>query len=447
MSDSVYRSGTRVRVQALVLVAIAAYSGKPAVAQALEAEWSLGAELQYSDNIRREPENEESEWIRIGRAALNVDHDSTDLRLVLNADYTYSDYSADTYQDEGTFEGGALVDWDIISDRFAWTVRDRYEQIRVNTTGVDTPANRQSANGFVTGPDLTIPFTSVDFLRLGARYGHYTFSETNEDNQRYGVSVGLARRLSSLTELSLNSRYEQVEFDEETGSQVDYDRTDAYLGLRRRLPNGELSGEAGYTIIERAPRDDIEGVLARLTWRRDLTARSDAGLEASYRISDIAGAFSDPTQDPLSVDADTVAVTGDLADETRVAGYLNTTTGRTDLGGELLWQREDYQEEDALDLQRSRGSATLGYLITRQRSANLRVAYEQVEYDNLDRRDTQWTGAFTLQQRIGRHIVARVAYQREDLDSNIEAVTFEENIYILSLVYSERTAPSGATGR
>lgn len=419
----------------------------PGTVCALQAEWSVGAEAQYSDNIRLAPEDEESEWTRIGRLGIGLLHNAPDMDAQVGADYTYRDYAGDTYEDEGTLESEALIDWRIVPDYFSWQARGRYARVPIATTGADTPDNFQDAYGFVTGPDLVLPFTSVDFLRLGARYGRYGVEETVEDSERYAASLGLVRRLSSLTELSLNSRYTQVRYDEQTAVQTDYDRVDTYLALERRLRLGSLSAAAGYTSIQRDNLEDVEGALARLSWRRDLASQSEAGLELSYQVTDIAGAFTDPADDPLAVDPETITVTGDLADETRVAGFYNASSGRTSIGLESRWVREDYQEADDLDRQRMGASLGLAYLMTPHRRLSLDVMGDYIDYETLDRQDEELTASLALIQQLGRHVTASLSYQRGEVRSNVEDVAYEENLYILSLTYTGATAPDGSGGR
>ena len=242
--------------------------------------------MEYSDNIRLAPNNEEEEWTNVLTVGASLLENSASLDAKIQAQASYRDYRDDIYSDESVFGLGANILWKISPDRFSWVVEDYLTQTSVLSLGVDTPANRQKFNVFSTGPDLKAPLSPVQSLQIGARYTRNTYETKDLDNTRHTGELSWVHRASPVTTLSLNYNAQTVRYDD-TAVNTDFDRQDTFLQIENRLSRNILVLSAGTTSIQQDFVPDEEGSLGRFSWTRIVSPVSTFNLSVASELSDV----------------------------------------------------------------------------------------------------------------------------------------------------------------
>lgn len=405
-----------------------------APAAAVDIGWQLGAGLEYTDNAELVETDAQSDVVRSALAGLSVTESAPALELEWLSTVEHDDYQDNVVSDNTRLQSFLSADWRIRPRTLTWVVRDRFEQVREQSLETFTPDNRQDANGFVTGPDMEFGLGGSNFLRLGARYGDYYFESTDEDNQRYAGAVGVGRRVSPVTELSLNARSEHVDYDVETTTQEDYDRNDYYLRVVRTLPDGTLTADLGYTTVERETLDDVRGPLAAIELIQRLSTFSEWGVALNAGPTDLGATLITASDEPLTASPSGVLVTGDVGYERRAQTFVSSITGRRTFDVRLFAAEEDYDDSD-VDRTRWGGSAGVGVQITPGQRVAVDASGERLRYPELDRVDNDYEGRVSFTQEVGSAVEITLAAGRTERDSTVAGASFEENTVMLSLLY------------
>lgn len=254
---------------------------------ALEFDYSVGYEVERSDNIFRVPTNEESELInRLGFDFL-LEQEGSTLNAHLEGSIDYAHYAENTSDDEFLPELNILSTWKIRPGTLEWQVENYTRQVAINTAGADTPSNRQTTNVFQTGPDITFRLDSASSLQAEARYGDYYFEDSDSGSTRYLYALRYIRG-GSVVKSALNAEYTSVEYESSAG--VDFNRLNTYASAEWQRGRNELVANLGWTEVDRDGSQDGDGFLARLLWNHELTSRSTVYLSGSTETTD-SGSF------------------------------------------------------------------------------------------------------------------------------------------------------------
>jgi len=192
--------------------AILAWGCAASAAQAAEFDFGVGLNAAYDSNIGRvetSPQSEVTESL-VGGLFLRENTGNVTARVQALAarrhfvDHTFTDDTVGFMDSKGA--------WIIAPKRFNWIVEDTVQMVQTSITAPETPATLSLSNTFSTGPDLVFPFSSVNSILMGGRYGRIDIKNSNTDNQRVtGYLQGL-HALSPLTKISLNYGAQRVEF-------------------------------------------------------------------------------------------------------------------------------------------------------------------------------------------------------------------------------------------
>src|SRR5690606_8819583 len=190
--------------------------------------YGLTAGIGHTDNVARTVEGEIDETIATLGAALDAAYESRRIRAQLATQLNYLDYIDDTFDSEllGNLVAGAELD--IISERFTWMVEDTFGQVATDHLSAVSPSNREDVNYFTTGPDLSFPLGERSTVRAQARYSDVYFENSDLDTERKFGILGIERRLSMSSYISLRASSERVEYDKAPAN-TGFDREEAYL--------------------------------------------------------------------------------------------------------------------------------------------------------------------------------------------------------------------------
>ncbi|RFA25166.1 hypothetical protein CAI21_19945 [Alkalilimnicola ehrlichii] len=403
---------------------------------AWQIDWAAGGSMEFTDNIRRTATDTRSDQIGVLWAGAWIQEDTPTLQLGLSSLLEYHDYQRGTYDDELLFRLSALATASLIPQRLHWVVEDYFRQVRVDDLSPVTPDNRQDTNVFWTGPDAFFHFGPSTELRLGARAGHYYYSELDADNFRYAGNARLTRQLRPRLEGWLSADAMRVDYDNDD-EYIDFDRYDGSAGLRFYMPRSELRAEAGNTWIERDNADNLERGFVALELTRRLP--DDAVGRASYtqRYTEGGATLLAAGSDPMRAELASATRPRDIVYERRVDLHYARRFGNIDTIMAAHWWDEDFTT-DPLDRVSVGGRLDLGLRITYDWLVGAYLAYRHVDYDLVSREDDDWLLGARVEHRFTQQATGAVEVIHDRRDSTVGAAEYEENILILSLRYGER---------
>lgn len=417
-----------------------------AAARAAEFGWSVGGAVEYSDNPARVSEEEMEETSQATFGTLSLRKHSSSVKADLKGSFEHNEYVSDVVSDHTEFMLDGTLEWDMVDDTLTWFVRDTYRQIPRDTRAVVTPESEQDANAFVTGPDITWQLSDAMYTRLSPRYGHFWFEDTDEDHTRHRVVATLGRRVSPVTDVSVNVGGERVHFTQETATQRDYTRRDAYLGYRRRLPHGELEASLGHARIQRDVLDDLDVDLFGLRAVTAVSARVRVGMDLSTGTTDLGEKLLIEPDDPLGTNPFAISVTGEVGRERRAALFTEYRSGPLTTSVMAGAGEEDY-DTDALDRDTVGGSLRIEYELNPLTSVSFMARRLRSEFPELDGRDRDRATGIGLTRRLGRSLELRVAAEHQERRSTLPESSYEENLARLELRYVGRRMPERSSPR
>ena len=431
------------RVSSKLLALLILLTGCVSLSQAADFAYGLQYTAARSDNISRTPSNEISETTHSYLAGFTYLERTSDVTARILAQAEYHDYQDDIFADETVYNLNSSLVWTISPQRFTWTVDDVYEQTQLDTTTVDTPANRTNVNVFSTGPDFFLRFNPVHTLAIGARAGNVYTGQANADNNRFS---GLARWLyqaTSASVYSLNFHTMNVNYDDSTLNN-DYARHDVFARAEYRPSRSQYIIDLGATAIKRDRGEDLDGTLARLSWIRQLTTESSFGMSASGEFSDTGtdiltalNASESFTGMPVSTSVSQASdiVTSDVyyAKRGNIFYYRRGASFAMDFSAST--QELDF-ETTPQDRKEIDGRLELNYFYSGTTSITLFTEQTRTDYQNFVREDTDRDSGLRLGYRVSRTVTLSLEGRRTDRTSTDPTVEYEENRVFLSLLYS-----------
>lgn len=412
-----------------------------------EFAYGLGYSVSRSDNITRVPTNERGETTHSYLAGFTWLERTTDFSARLLGQAELRDYEKDIYDDETVSYLSSSMLWTISPQRFTWSLEDAYEQVRINTTLPDTPANRANVNVFSTGPDVNIRITPINTLAFAARAGNVYTGSADVDNNRFSGSARWSYQATSSSTYSLNFQTLDVAYDDSTRN-IDYARHDLFLRADYRPSRSQYIIDAGITDVNPERGRDLDGTLARISWTRQLTSESSLGLSATGEYSDTgtdilaastAAATATSGAAPISTSVSSALSSDTVTSDVYYAkrGYLFYTRRGSQIAMDLSGYSQDLDyETTSQDRKENGGRAEITFFYSSATSMRLYAEHTRIEYRDIVRRDTERDYGIRLGYRLTRSVSLGLEGARSIRRSTDTTEDYEENRAVLSLLYS-----------
>jgi len=256
-------------------------------ANALDFDYAARYGFDYSDNIFRAPDDEESEYIHRVGLGFSLDQEGRTLSARAAGNLDYAHYAENTRSDEILPQVDAFSTWKIRQETLEWQFINYTRQVQIDTADPDTPSNTQTTNIFLTGPDANFRLGSISSIQVQARYGKYYFDKTNEDSVRNMYALRFIRGGTAVTS-SVNAEYSSAEYD--SSEDVNFNKLDSYVSGEWRRSRNEFVTNLGWTHVDRDDTSSVDGPLVRLLWNYGLTSSSELHLSGSAETTD-SGSF------------------------------------------------------------------------------------------------------------------------------------------------------------
>jgi hypothetical protein len=421
-------------------------------AHAGEFAYGVGYLGEYSDNIRRVPENLNPEREMINSTLIGIAYreNGPALDAYLQAQTQYNDYQNDTYPDAPVYYADASMFWRILPQRLTWFFIDRYDRIAVDARNPNTPDNRVGTNVFSTGPDLFIRLGQVNTLVLGLRYGNTVYSEGDLGNNRYGAVARWQYAASTEMTYSLNYETEQLKYDN-AALNGDLTRHDVFIQVDKRQAHARFLLDLGATRIERDQTPEPStGHLARLTWTQQLASGTSAGVRLASEYLDAGTALlstaTSPTPAPGSPPATpaTGELTNDFFYSKRAEVYYNRGDGNFGLNAIINYRDIDY-EIAPLDRKETGGRVDLIYNPSDLLSTTVYGSHLNIQYLTPTRDDRVNEAGLRFAYRINSKLTATLDGRKSWRYSTNASREYTDRRLLFSLIYASSPlfAPAG----
>ena len=434
--------------------------GQAPQAQSPVQNFSLTATVGWTDNIRGEYVDQESETIaglglqtRLGRQHRTLSYD-------LSADLQYLDYLNNTFDNEVT--GVAAFDGrlQLVPEVLTFVLQDNFGQMQSTPFAPSTPETRQNVNVVAAGPDLRVEFGDALVLLGSARYMMEQYETTPADNSRTQAQLGFYHEFSADSSLGILGQNTQVDYDDgSTGS--DFERNEYLARYTLSARRTAIMLEAGQSEFSADDGTERDMFLYRVNLSRELTPRTALVLAAGKELSDSGSLFVSTTESllqPGSGGTNTdvtladlglgssqltgtgiVATTDSLAHQyMRATWRLNAPRTRAYIGGEV--REERYLQ----GVSQNRDVQTLSAGIERSLNAATRVGLDishntrESEAEAITLRDiTYRLSAFWL---ASRRVEFSLAAERAQRVSSSTGGGFSDNRAWLRMIWSPRGA-------
>ena len=409
-----------------------------------EHAYGLGYTAVHSDNITRGSSNERSDWIHSLLAGYAYQEHTIDLVAHVLAQATYSHYQKNSFGDETLFDLNSSAVWTISPQRFLWTLEDSYQQGLVDSTGVDTPANRTNVNVLSTGPDVYLRLTPVHTLAFGARAGDVYTGRANADNKRFSGTAAWLYQSSSITTLSLNYQTLDVRYENSTLNS-DFTSEDVFFRTDFHPSRSQYILDLGATHINFDRGDDVSGTLARLSWIRQSTPESSFGASVSKE-------FSNTGANVLAANAAAIPASGTTGGTGAMSRQASIITGDvyTTKGGNIFYSHRGSQfgvnfqaEKRKLDFEttpQDRKETTtrlqVSYFFMGTTTATLLTEYARAEYINIGLRNTDRNTEIRIDHHLNRTVSLGLEGSHHDRTSTDSLSSYVDNRILLTVLYS-----------
>ena len=397
-----------------------------ASAAAAEVEYGVEVGIGNSDNIRRTPDNEESETILTTGVDLRWLREEGLLWADVDVDLSYFVYQDDAYDSEVAGLASADLRLRFAPERFEWVITDRFGQTLSDPFVAATPDTLENINYLSTGPDFMFRLGTAASVTLFGRYSMTTYEDSNFDDERelFGLSIG--RDISERSSFAVNATTENVSFDDPLVGE-EFDRRSYFLSYSADGARTRINAQAGMSQIDRG--DDTEDYpLFSLSLSRDLSPRSVLTVSGGTRSSDTASAIG---VDDIFGGGGGSGIPGHVsaADtfEMRDARLSwEFSAPRTSLGVSVGYEEDIYDTATEFDRNRKSIGLNARRQVTPRISIEAQANLQRSEFDETGQEEDEMQyGIHTSWNAVGRLFI-ELDVDLHDRDSTVDETEYQE---------------------
>jgi hypothetical protein len=424
-------SAARKAVRSIVVAGLIA----PGLAGALEMEAQFSAGVGYSDNIGRSGTDPVSETIRTIGLDFNLEQQTRKLDADIRSTFDYLNYVDDTFDSEVIGGLVATADYAFVEERLFWLFQYNWGQTLQDLFQAASPGNREDVYSLVTGPRLVIPFSTRTAMTADLEYTNTRYELRPIDFESGAAMLSIGRQVRETTNVGLFGTFRRFEFKDEQF--VPYDQREAFIRIDNESQRNILSLDIGYTEVDTEEKTG-DGMLIRADWTRNISALTSLQFNAGTQYSDqgdIFRFFQNVTQELDNTNS--IIGFGSPFRSDYASARLQYTAERTTVQATLLATREDYELEEALNL--NRDYYGIEFILNRELSrkffSGIAVGYRSVNYETNDRTDKDLRFTFDLGFRFTPAFNIALQYQYFDRRSTDAGTESSENRAMLRFGY------------
>ena len=256
---------------------------------ALEFQPGVGIGVEYTDNAELAPDNEVYDLMTIGYVGARLAEKEGPLTYDATTSFNNQSYSRDSFADQRYFNLAAKADWEMIKERFNWTLSDNFSQRTVNTLDANTPENLQDTNAFIFGADILFPISARQSFSLSPSFSQYYYEVQATDNRQYALSANWNYLMSRLSNVGLNFSTRKVDYTENDifgNITTDIVFTNLSVIYTTQRLRSDFSINLGATSVERDSGEEAVGFTGYIDWSANVSSRSTFKTLVSTDLTD-----------------------------------------------------------------------------------------------------------------------------------------------------------------
>jgi hypothetical protein len=421
-----------------------------------------------TDNVTLASANKTSQTLAIADADVDVLEQRRLFSVDAKGNFSYLDFLQGAYSPEliGRFDGIGKVS--LIPEKVIWVLQEDFGQAQIDPFAPVTPTNQQNINYVSTGPDVNLRLGSLGFADLTARYARTTYQDSPFDSDKLLATLAVGRAISSGAIASVNASVQRTLFDN-TAVNGDFTRASLFGDYEAKGARTELSVNLGVTKLTQSAEsategsesvtegpESLTGPYAKLKLSRRLSQAMKLTFTAGRDITDASTAFSGLQSGAVSTigTVQTVGSSGAVgtapapqtsANYTVTYGMLNWdyAFSRTTIGVSGQWERDSYDGQPALDLERATGQFTITRKLTARFTAQVLASVYRTEYSHVDYAETNALAGLLLSYQGPRGLLVRLRADHVSQiasGSEVGAVNYAENRVFLTVGYQSAKA-------
>jgi hypothetical protein len=424
--------------------------------------WEISANVEYSDNIRREDDGGDEGVLLTPRGLINAVHEGPNFDAEIGAANEYRSRLSGDQGSNNNFDLDAMLNWKIAPGLFEWSFEDHFNsEFPIDIRSQPNESNNQDINSFSTGPTFTPRIFNRTNLILEARYFRTDAEDTEIDNDRIQARAGIERQLTSNSSLSLNYLYEDTDFDENNidllVGNIDFDRETYYIEYALARQSLNVTAQLGYTDIKRdeGPDQSSSGGNNLLSVDYTLNSTSSFNLTAYDEFSDttndagtsggsdLGGGFGGigggggtgiVTNTPIgSVLFD---VSGDTVESEGFYISYNKRISALETSFQYFQRDDDHDLVNINDRESNGGVVEFSLPVGSSTFFGLIGEYRTTDFDIGDREDDDLLVELTGERFVRKNLSLNSSVEYRDRDSTIPGQDFDEFQVRLGITYT-----------
>lgn len=398
---------------------------------------------EHTDNINRLYDNKIAALVYGVGGGFDLNANRRRVQARLQGDLAYLD------SDEDSYKGGALgnvigrANLAAIPNRVNWFVEGAYGQVPVDERLTDTPLNRQRFTSYRTGPEVTVPLSVRDLLRLTGSYSATDYGASLDDYSRIEESIALRHLLTASQTLSLLGTTTSTQYVREDVF-ADYHQDRAFLEWSANGARTNLLVQAGYDVL-RIQSDRLGSNLFNVRVTRKVGQLSVLILQVDQQLSDTSAAFARRI-DLVGVGGGAVNVsTGPgLFRERSARISFKTVSSQLEINLSSSYEEDRYQDSTTLqanDRDLILSNLSVFYATTPSFTVGVFGDMTNADYVLQNFTYTEWDAGLVLSYRFARSFGLQLSGARSKRTGGPQTGGFEENVARLGLYYAVGETP------
>ena len=413
----------------LVYVAIAGFifCGN---ASAAVFEPGIGVGVEYTDNAALTKDDQVDDTITTGYVGGRVSENEGALQYDAAASFNNHHYTQDTFPDQHYFNLGASADWEMIKERFNWTLSDYFYQQPIISSSSNTPDNVENSNVFAFGANIMFPISARQNFSLVPMFNQYYYEILHTDNKQYSLAANWNYQMFRLTNVGFNLSTRKINYTEiGIFGQTPEDTTFTNMAI---IINGQrlrstFTTNLGATNVKRDNGQETTGFAGYLNWLVELSSRSRFETLVSSDLTDTSSVAAGVTGNGVQVTADVIRNSIINLTYLREDASLNTSISAR--------YNEVKYSDSPLDRIIQDYDMVFSRPVTQLLSSAAYVNYNRIKRLETDRLDKRFTVGGNLRYNFSRKIHGLFDLKYRKKESTFAPENYDEFSVFFSLVY------------
>jgi len=355
---------------------------------------SAGLSFENSNNINLTPIDRISENIAHVLFASNYLKKTAVLNLKFNLYADRQEYLNHTFANQTVVTSYLSLSAALKKQRLYWEAENKHDRVQISQAEANIPTNQENTNYFTTGPRFVLFKNNKSSLDVDIKYEKFYAEISNSDFSGYLANTSYLRNITRTSAITLDVNYTDRKFDDQILN-TDYKRTDATLGLMKKLKLSILEIGAGQTQLKMQNQATRKESIYRAKYQYQLGKKTSLTASYNHQLNDFSTVFARAVPgSPFYTDVNSEIFLLNSGKFSIVRNFSHSS-----LHYDYVYVSNDYQD-DALDTVVRASTLTLTNKLSVDFSTSLSGTYRNTDYANGTRNDQARVINFGVTQKF-----------------------------------------------